>query len=218
MTLNFRLNKCRCVSHLLFTICGHFVCFWVSRQTVVLYSFFWWLRLTNFWSRTRTHTFGQLRKKASQPWGKEGKDTWSSENFTSDFVAWISLKHLISQKNELSIARTKVNSTGLPALHMTGLEMGKYWGAELDKADSILNQYFTREGRGGGQEMEVRNLPEKTLGVKAENFQVLLIVRKTLLCSSPQSFPSLPSLYNHFHHTVVILKYLWSLHHHHPWC
>ena len=52
--------------------------------------------------------------------------------------------------------------------------------------------------------MEVRNLPEKTLGVKAENFQVLLIVRKTLLCSSPQSFPSLPSLYNHFHHTVHI--------------
>ena len=49
------------------TICGYFVCFWVSHQTVVLYSFFWWLRLTNFWSRTRTQAiFGQKRKKGKQ--------------------------------------------------------------------------------------------------------------------------------------------------------
>ena len=57
--------------------------------------------------------------------------------------------------------------------------------------------------------MEVRNLPEKTLGVKAENFQVLLIVRKTLLCSSPQSFPSLPffvqSLSSHSCHIEIFM-------------
>ena len=82
---------------------------------------------TDKFLKPNTHAhFWATEEKRSQPWGKEGKDTWSSENFTSDFVAWISLKHLISQKNELSIARTKVNSTGLPALHMTGLEMGKY--------------------------------------------------------------------------------------------
>ena len=59
------IRQC-CVAFFL-TICGYLLCFWVSHQAVVLYSFFWWLRLTNFWSRTRTQAiFGQKKEKLKQ--------------------------------------------------------------------------------------------------------------------------------------------------------
>ena len=75
----------QCCVAVFLTICGYFVCFWVSHQAVVLYSFFWWLRLTNFWSRTRTQAiFGQKRKNSS-------KDIWSIVFKPTNISTYISL-------------------------------------------------------------------------------------------------------------------------------
>ena len=52
-------------------------------QTGVLYSFFWWLRLTNFWSRTRSlHTFGKLS-------GKWEKQAFEVQILNQQFIFFI---------------------------------------------------------------------------------------------------------------------------------
>ena len=144
---------------------GYFVCFWVSRQTGVLYSFFWWLRLTNFWSRTRSlHTFGKLSGK----WEKRAFEPtfFLLHRFqTTTFTDW-QLYWFVWRECERFDFSKKKNDWCL--VELDGIQVKcKNWQSGL----SILNQYFTSEGGEGGQEMEVRNLPGKTL-----------------LCSTPQAF------------------------------
>ena len=119
------------------TFLGYFVCFWVSRQTGVLYSFFWWLSLTNFWSRTRSlHTFGKLSGK----WGKNRH--LNQQFFFIDYnIYWLLLwgeceRFDFSKEEELTIGW----ATGFCqyCIWLVAGGIGRYSGQvqKFDKADS----------------------------------------------------------------------------------